>query len=791
MWKLLDKLRGREFRGPEELAELFRAENVEFTARDLSAFGMILVTRFGRYAGTNHVPDWLAGVCSSLAADSSPKIICDPWAGIGLLIGILRDALHPQKAVALTQNQGEASLGKVLVPQVEWQVGDPITVLSERSEQLDLVASVLPMNYRSRQPVRVTLTSGEVVEISDDVGNQLLVATALRLSPSGLGLFVVTPSVFFSPRSVVPRLKDFGLGIEAAFALPAGTFAPLTSIPTYLVVVRRRAIPRMFVAQLSADTNTNLQVIANFRQGTEGGSLELGRFVELSRFQSIEHLRASDAIAIAEKRSGVRAVNLAELAELKDLKSGIKLGRPGDEFAFQPLENAIYIPLIGNSDVVDSIDALTLKPHNYAQVVIDPKLSNAGFVARFLNSDFGRQLREQSKAGGTIPKLNTQSLRGLRVFVPDYTTQQKLLAVEAKITAEQTTVMAMQNELAELRRQIWVNPRAAAGVEKRLNSLASQLSGGIKKHTSETIALWFETLPFPLASILRAWQATPSQDFKTKHEHLLHFFEATAQFIGIILLSAFSSNDVVFTPHRQKLIEVIQKQNLSFKRATFGTWKIVVEYLGKQTRDLIDEGGKRPDNAKNDRALCGDIFADHSLSLPVALSRKELADILATTNKMRNNWSGHGGVVSQEESQLRNQQLLVEVEKLREVMADTWVETQMIYALHCRPRRGQFENEVAILSGSNSEFLKETCPMATWLDVERLYLSKKDTGRALKLLPLVQVGPSPQSAKNACYFFSRLEREGARFVSYHFTEKPELTGNFTDVTDTINLLSEV
>ena len=93
--------------------------------------------------------------------------------------------------------------------------------------------------------------------------------------------------------------------------------------------------------------------------------------------------------------------------------------------------------------------------------------------------------------------------------------------------------------------------------------------------------------------------------------------------------------------------------------------------------------------------------------------------------------------------------------------------------------------------GSNNEFLKETRAMATWLDVERLYLSKKDSGKALKLLPLIQVGPSPQSAKNACYFFSRLERDGARFISYHFTDKPELTGQFADATEAIKLLTEV
>src|SRR6185369_13710718 len=115
--------------------------------------------------------------------------------------------------------------------------------------------------------------------------------------------------------------------MEAALALPSGTFAPYTNIPTYLVVVRRRPSTRMFVAQLSADPNTNFQVIANLRRGTVGDSLELGRFVDPASFRGVEHLRASEAMTAAEKRFGAQASNLAELG---DVKSGIKMGRPGD-----------------------------------------------------------------------------------------------------------------------------------------------------------------------------------------------------------------------------------------------------------------------------------------------------------------------------------------------------------------------------------------------------------------------------------------------------------------------------
>jgi hypothetical protein len=732
-----------------------------------------------------HVPEWLAGVFAALAKDVSPKIVCDPWAGLGFLVGVLRETCQPKVAVAFTRNHAEHAIGSMLVPEARWQLGEPLHLLGSAAEQFDLVASILPMGLRPTKPLNVSGETGETVELRDDLGNLVMVSASLHLNPDGVGLFVVTPSFFFSERSVFRRFGVLGLGVHAALALPSGTFAPYTNIPAYLLVVRRKPAARMFVAQLSGDKKTNLQVLDNLRYGREGGTLELGRLVDAASFTSLERIRTAERFGEAERRFGAPAVKLGELA------TAINLGRFGESFAFEAQDNALFIPLIGNSEVVDSLGDLTLKKQNYAQLVIDQSRSNARFVARFLNSDFGRELREQSKTGAVIPKLNKQTLKELRLFVPGLQTQRRMLEIEARMAVEQNALLGLQNELGELRRELWANPRTAASVEQRLSGLSKRLGGGLKEHTAERLDQWFETLPFPLASILRAWQATPSQDFKTKHEHLLHFFEGTAEFVSVILLSAFSSNEALFGPHKQKLADAMQKQNLSFQRATFGTWKLVVEYLGKQTRELLSANGKQPGTAQNDRALCAGIFSDPSLGLPEALSRKELAAILSTTNKMRNDWSGHGGVVGQEEAQLRNERLLAEVQKLREAIADTWVEAQLIHALHCRPRRGVFENEVGVLMGSNNEFLKETRPMAAWLDVERLYISKKDSGRALKLIPLIQVGPSPQSAKNACYFFSRLEREGgARFVSYHFTDKPELTGQFNDATDAIKFLTQ-
>ena len=391
------------------------------------------------------------------------------------------------------------------------------------------------------------------------------------------------------------------------------------------------------------------------------GKLELGRLVEPVSFTGIDSIRVAERIKQASVQFDATAVQLGQLAK------AVNLGRFGDKFNFSPQQNSIFVPLIGTSDVVDSIDELVLKHQNYAQIVIDPMQSDARFVAQFLNSEFGKEIRELNKFG-FIPKLNKQTLLNISVFVPDLATQQAMLETEGRIAAEQNTLLGIQNDLSALQRELWSNPRSVADVNRRLSAISSRLSGSLKKQAADGLDQWFEGLPFPLASISRAWLSAPSQDFKTKHEHLLHFFEATAEFLSVILLSAFSSNDALFAEHKQKIAEELRRQNLSFGKATFGTWKLVVEYLSKQTRRLLSAD-------KDTKALCGQIFSDRTFELPNALSRKELVTILQATNKMRNDWTGHGGVVGQPEARFRNEQLIGELQKLREAFADTWVQS--------------------------------------------------------------------------------------------------------------------
>jgi len=729
--------------------------------------------------GENFVPPVLLDVVRILLEGRSANVACDPWAGLGVLAASVHEVTHARTTIACAQFPTSDALARVLTPQLDWRLcrlANPLAFLDALTEPIDVIASVLPFGVRAPETLEICDSSGERVR-SRELAPILLAATSMRLSPEGVGLFVVSPRFFFDQRSILTDLPRLGLGVEAALALPAGSFAPYTGISTYFVVVRKRVSSQMFVAQLSRDLHTNRQIVANLREANADGALELGRFVATGSFRGFESLRLADQLQQAARGFQGSETRLGDLAE------AIHLGRAGAEFEFPGAENALYVPLIGISDVVDSTSAMTIKRRNYAQVIVDKTRSDARFVARFLNSELGRSIREAYKVGAYILKLNTAGVKELRVVVPNLKTQREILEMEARVEAEQNALLGLQTDLAALRRELWTSPGQLRVLDSRLSAVSRQLVIGATSHTLEQ---WFETLPFPLASILRAWQATPSDDYKTKYEHLLHFFEAVAEFLSVIYLSAYSSQPELFIHHRSKLSEVWKRQNLSLERATFGTWKVVVEYFAKQTRDLLSASAD-----SNKRLLCAEMFADPTMALPEMMARKEPADVLSRGNKLRNDWTGHGGVVSLQDARRRNEQLLSEVQRLRDAMAEGWSHIQLIRCLQCKPRRGMFDNEVAILTGSNSEFLKEPRSMSVWLDVDRLYLGSRNSGRALLLLPLMQVGASPASAKNACYFFNRIDRDGARFISYHFIDQPEVRDQSDETFAAIRFLTEV
>ena len=383
VWNIFDEMRGQEF-DPTIFATRVTELGLSFSAAELPELTQSILKAFGGRGGEHFVPQLLTQVVTKILKGRSAEVVCDPWAGLGVMLATVREATKSTKAFAFTQNTAEFTLGRALVSNAEWELGEPLQLINSLKSEIDVAASNLPFGMKSNRSIVLTGLNGNLIELQDDLGSLILVTTAMRLNENGVGLFVVSASFFFYQRSALRKFADLGLAIKAAFALPLGSFASYANISTYLVVVRKHPIARMFVAQLANDENTNAQIISNFNEGKEGGVLELGRFVDMLSFKGLGAIRAEEIFQKAERNFGAPALQLGELA------TAINLGRHEEGFKFPQCDNAIYIPMIGLSDVVDSLDCLTLKSQNYAQVVIAPERSNARFVARFLNSELGQ-----------------------------------------------------------------------------------------------------------------------------------------------------------------------------------------------------------------------------------------------------------------------------------------------------------------------------------------------------------------------------------------------------------------
>jgi hypothetical protein len=70
----------------------------------------------------------------------------------------------------------------------------------------------------------------------------------------------------------------------------------------------------------------------------------------------------------------------------------------------------------------------------------------------------------------------------------------------------------------------------------------------------------------------------------------------------------------------------------------------------------------------------------------------------------------------------------------------------------------------------------------------RLYLAEIEGSDGLELLPFVRMRPGPPAA-TACYFYSRIGAEGARFVSYHQAQESELTELDADLSRLVDELA--
>lgn len=711
-----------------------RENGIEFTwdaLRVLDELGF-------RHTGIGLVPRFLASFVAAYATKLTPKSVFDGWAGVGsLLIPVVNES-KPATAVGISSPKEVLSIARAMSVDsaIAWIQGDP----DDRPEigSFDLVVSFPPINMAAKE---ITINhNGHHVKLHDSKSNIFLLQSALRLSDAGAAVFLVPNGFFFREGKALVRdaLPSFSLYMNAVIALPAGAFAPFTNISLNILFISRIPTEDLFVAQLTPGTDQEA-LLRNLLERKQGLSLELGRLIPSETFTSFDALQTAEEEDRLAKRSGLSRM------PLHDVVSAINLGKQTENGGFENLPNCVYLPLIGTSPAVTGIESLQIKPHNYAQLVVRPEMAHAEFLAGFFNSPLGRKSRNRMLSGTFIPKLSKQTLSNGCIYLSSLEAQQSAMTASREI-------QDLRLRLEQLERDLWSRPVAALSVKKAVASL----------NQKEGFESWLEALPFPLASILWRFQAASGAEHKV--EHLFNALEATAQFLGTLMASAFHSNAAFFREHRSEWFEQGKDNPYSLTKSSFGQWVVRCQRLAKSTRQMLSD--------KDQRGLIVDLYRADPEKVD-GLSKKSIYAVLETVSNYRNKWKGHSGIVSSKEHQRRLALLQDELTRLRAALGGVFEDWWLIRPGANTFTQGIYTYHAAKVMGSRQIFKQETVETSVVMDVKELYCYDLITRRPLELLHFVRMMPAPDDEEIACYFFNRLEGQRVRWVSYHFEREAE------------------
>jgi hypothetical protein len=687
--------------------------------------------------------------------------ILDPTCGSGLLLAKVATAHDAQIIHGCELNVDIHRIAAALLGEAGqvWQ-GDCWDLRDTFRQGYDLIVSQPPFGFAFTSKVDL----GGWEPPRQDMGLALVVWAATRLSEHGMGVFIVSPSFMTTNMGlqVQKALHSQNGYLKAIIHLPAKTF-PHTSIDSYLLIIERGEQRPVFIGSLPPDPQDRSQLLANLAKRKAGSRPELGRLCALEDFRGFPAFEAAERMRRLAREAGWTGTPANEIIIACEM-----LGKRRDN-SLQHGPQSCYLRARGairaSGDLEELVDGRPRRLQHVLHLQLNGDLVDPNYFAHWLNdSQIGQATLSAIAHGSTMKTL----------YVADFTEGDLLLYIPP---------VPEQRQALEGMRHL-----------QRIRAAADELEGALWSGTGATDDLvhqiatinqedryedWIESLPFPLASILWRHHAGGGSA-RERYEVLLHFFEAMAAFIATIHLSAFMADDERWADEGLKLHQRMHKQHLSLDRATFGAWKLVVESLGGACGALLKDGS-------SERAER--LYGTTNRRVLQMIASPELRKVFQEANKIRNDWSGHAGVVSAEQAQQVHERLVALVQNLRGIFGRSWSGYELIQPGASRYKGGVHHVAADRLMGTRSAPFEQVERESSMpLESDALYLFDPMDRTGLLLRPFVRVMPSPEKRANACFIFNRREGAGSRYVSYHFEQESDITAAFPDLDDALNRL---
>ncbi|WP_071907081.1 N-6 DNA methylase [Methanobacterium congolense] len=753
VWNIVNKMRsGNKSYDLNSFIDFSESEGIDVTIDLLRDADRGLGVRGGGYFPPEFVLNFITSYLKNIDVDK----ILDPWVKVGSVLIPLTEKLKPDLSVGFIHDKTNITVINRLQKNldIKWEIDDPNTVLDKNSK-FDVIVS-FPLWSPKKDRLNFNLNDGENILIFDNVEHLEMLKSLIFLKEGGTGFFILSKR-FLSFRNkknnVFANLKKFGIYIDAVLEIPNGSFSN-TGVPGDLVIFKKEEPSNLFAAELSSETSYNKSLLNNLKSRKRGKIPQLGIIQDLNDYKSLNYFINENEIIKMAKMSG-----LSEIPIL-DILVDANLAKNGKDFDETP--NSVYLPIIGESDTVTSIDKLKIKPQNYIQLILDENKANAEFVSTLYNTKLGRKIRKSLTSGVTIPKINKTNLLKSNCYITDIETQIETIAVDSMLNEIFT-------QLDLYKKDLWKWPKSNKRVRKSIELL----------NVGQTFDYWLQSLPYPLSSILSTCKA--DRNIEHKVTHLLDFFEAYSVFNATIMLSSISANKEFFDSYFSHCIKTEDEKNNWICKASFTNWNILGACLAKKTRQLLAD--------KESKDLCLKLFGNPTKEFMNLITSAEVYNILREVEEYRNLWKGHGAIVNQEEYQKRFDILKGYLSKIRSRISFVYDDVSLIL-----PSLMDFDEEIY---NTRCKEIKGFLPFEdkevetiTPLVKNKLYIIHENQYEPVKLLPLIRIMPGPKTDNNACYFYNRYDTKEnkARFLSYHFEDEAEVNLYDDDVKSVFSIL---
>ena len=131
---------------------------------------------------------------------------------------------------------------------------------------------------------------------------------------------------------------------------------------------------------------------------------------------------------------------------------------------FQDCNNSIYIPRIGNSQIISNLENAKLKHQNYFQVVLKDTIVKADYLRLFFMSEMGNLILKSLISGSIIQHINKRDIKDIFVPIPPLEEQNLIIETNEKLDGLRDIIVKFEGELA-------LNPKNSAQIKDKLNDL--------------------------------------------------------------------------------------------------------------------------------------------------------------------------------------------------------------------------------------------------------------------------------------------------------------------------------